>query len=340
MQRSPTLAGFRTIFRRPSFWLAEMAWRWSFGFAAVLLLIFCFFEYLDSLPVSPSDLFLLRTRQPALVSQALGHILRGSGQRLVEALIVLTLGMVAAWIGTATVGRAVTLKALLGHFSAEWGEELHDERGLRLGPLAGLGFLRVAVTLAAVVGCVAAWMLGAAASPDKDPSPGSAVLVFLAVAMLVWLAWSMMNWFLSLASVFVVTEGRDTFGALAAAGDLCRERTGSVAAASTWFGLAHVVGFVIASSVVAFPLAFAAVLPGGVVLGGMLLVTLLYFALADFLYAGRLAAYVFIAEGPEIPPPEIVPPPDSGPHLAFSVEPGGGVDPDELILSDTPPIEM
>ena len=41
--------------------------------------------------------------------------------------------------------------------------------------------------------------------------------------------------------------------------------------------------------------------PAGVVLGGVLLVTLLYFAVTDFLYMGRLAAYVAIVEMPELP---------------------------------------
>ena len=325
-QRSPTLEGFRTVFRRPSFVLAEIAWRWSFGLAATALLTFCFYEYLNTLPVSRVDLFLMRTGQPVLVWQALAHIFRGSGPRLIKALTVLTVGMAAAWIAMATLGRAVTVKALLNYLRRENADEPSGEKAWRLGPLAGLNFLRVALTLAAAVGCVAAWMLGAAASPDKDPSPGSAVLIFLTIVMLVYLAWSALNWFLSLASVFVVREGVDTFGAIAAAVALCRARTGPVVAASMWFGLAHVVAFVIATSVVAFPLGFAAVLPVGVVLGGMLLVTLLYFALADFLYAGRLAAYVAIAEGGVA---------ESSQHSALSIQRGGdGVDPDELILSD------
>lgn len=74
--RSPTLEGFRAILRRPSFGLAEIAWRWSFGAAAGLLLIFSFFEYLDTLPVSQGDLLLLRTSQPVLVSRAVVHIFR------------------------------------------------------------------------------------------------------------------------------------------------------------------------------------------------------------------------------------------------------------------------
>jgi hypothetical protein len=336
VQRSPTIEGFRAMFRRPSFVLAEIAWRWSFRLAAALLLTFSFLEYLNTLPVSRGDVFLLRTGQPGLVSQALAHILHGSGPRLVKALIVLALGMAVAWIGIATLGRAVTVKALLNYLRQEGAGEPSGEKPWRLGPLAGLNFLRAAVTLAGAVGCATAWLLGAAASPDKDPSPGSAVLIFLTIVMLVYLAWSALNWFLSLAAVFVVRQGEDTFGAIAAAVALCRTRTGSVAAASIWFGLAHLVGFVIASSLVAFPLAFVAVLPAGVVLGGMLLVTLLYFALADFLYAGRLAAYVAIAEGGDASALAAIPLlPESNQPSVLSIQPdGAGIDPDELILSD------
>jgi len=97
--------------------------------------------------------------------------------------------------------------------------------------------------------------------------------------------------------------------------------------------LAHGTAFVIATSVVAFPLAFLAVLPGSVVLGGMLLVTLLYFAVADFLYVGRLAAYVYIAEAQEIE----VPAGDTfNPPEAPILDVPQRVDPDEVILSDVP----
>jgi len=111
-------------------------------------------------------------------------------------------------------------------------------------------------------------------------------------------AWLLLNWFFSLAAVFIA-DRRDTFAALGGAIDLCWSRPGSLIAATIWFGLAHVMAFVLASSVAALPLAFAGVLPGAVVLGGLLLVALLYFAVVDFLYAGRLAAYLFMTEVPE-----------------------------------------
>lgn len=311
---SPTLEGFRALLRQPALGFAEIAWRWSFGAAAALLVTFSFLEYLDTLPVSAGDLLLLRSRQPALISQTLAHVFRGSGLRLVIALLVSAAALTFAWIGLAALGRAATLRGLVSYFRQSGNLVLlrsRTESGC-LGPLLGLNFFRAAATLAAAVGCVGALLLAGSVSSPTDPSPGSVMLIFLTMTMFVGLAWSGINWFLSLAAVFAAAEGHDTFGSVAAAAELCRTRPASVLAAGTWFGLAHLVAFVVMSSVIAFPLAFAAVLPAGVVLGGVLILTLLYFAMADFLYVGRLAAY-----------------------LGMLRPPSAQVDQDEPILSDT-----
>ena len=339
---SPTLEGFRVMFRRPSLGLAEISWRWSLGFATALLLFFSFVEYLDTLPVTDADLLLMRSRQPFLISHAIVHIFSGSAPRLIAAGILLIFAMALAWIGTASFGRAATLRALVDYFGTDKIQSacppsLGRDGAWQLRSLVGLNFFRVGVTLATIVGCVGGLLLAGLASSKADPSPGSATLIFLTMAMLVWLAWAVLNWFLSVAAIFVVAEGRDTFGALASAVDFCRARTASVLAAGTWFEVAHVVVFVVASSVIAIPLALAGVLPAGVILGGVLLVALLYFAIVDFLYVGRLAAYVAIVSFPErtLVPQTIQPSlPDSGPQYAPNPQPRIGVDPDELILSD------
>jgi hypothetical protein len=339
-RRSPTLEAFRALLCRPSFGLAEIAWRWSFGAAASLLLAFSFFEYLDTLPVSRGDLLLLRTTQPILISRAVSHIFRGTGFRAVVAAVVLVLTLGIAWVAIASLGRAATLKALVAHFCPDNISTLgHQRKSMRLRSLFTLNFFRLGATLAAAVGCLAAVLLGGAASRPTDPAPGTALLIFLTLAMLVWLAWSTLNWLLSLATIFVVADGQDSFGAIAAAVDLCRTRAGSVFAAGTWFGLAHITAFVVATSLVAFPFAFAAVLPAGVVLAGVLLATLLYSAIADFLYVGRLAAYVAIVEMPESPvSAEVLPPPSphTGEFLNPNIQSSPAVDASELILSDVP----
>jgi hypothetical protein len=340
--RSPTLEGFRAMLLRPSVGLAEIAWRWSLGAACLTLLLVSAIEYLDTLPVSSGDLLLLRTRQPLLISHAIARIFSGSALRAIETLVALAVAFSIAWLGMASLGRAATLKALLVHFrEGESPRSVHGDQGqLRLADLRallGLNFLRVAVTLAAVVGSFATFWVGGAVSSVENSAPAADFLICLALLMLVGWAWSMLNWFLSVAAVFVVAEARNTFAAIASTIDLVRRRAASVFAAGVWFGLAHVTAFLAASSIVAFPLGLAEFLPRGAVLGGVVLVTLLYFAAADFLYIGRLAAYLGIVELPEAPGvASFISPPRSSSPEAAPRTPSAGVDPEELILSDGP----
>ena len=326
------------MLERPSVGLAEIAWRWSFGAACATLLLLACVEYLNTLPVSPSDSLLLRTGQPRLISHAMARIFSGSGWRAMETSIALAVAFSIGWLGVASLGRGATLEALVAHFHERQGSR--SAAGDREKPtlpnwrsLLGLNFLRVAGTLAAVVGGFAAFLIGGAVAPLKNSVPAAAFLISLSVLALVWWAWSVLNWFLSVAAVFVVVEARDTFAAIAAAVDLVRHRFASVLAPGVWFALAHVTAFVTATSIVALPLGLAEFVPRAAVLGGVGLVTLLYFAAVDFLYIGRLAAYVGIVELPSTPAPARAIPlepersPNSGPSTA--------VDPDELILSDT-----
>jgi len=95
-----------------------------------------------------------------------------------------------------------------------------------------------------------------------------------------------------MAAVFVVARGQIRSGQLRTQVDLCLARPDQYLRRGRGSDWAHITAFVVATSVVGFPLGFAAVLPAAAVLGGIFLVTLLYFIIADFLYIGRLAAYV------------------------------------------------
>src|SRR5438270_1952721 len=156
-RRSPTLAGFQTMFRLPSLGLAEIAWRWSFGLAVTALMVFSFHEYLATLPVTPAEAFLLRSRQPALILQTITRILRGSAPRVFAAAAVLTLTLTVAWIVLASLGRATTLHALREYFRDSWsldGREglCRNTQTLTLAPLIGLNFFRAVTALTAAVG--------------------------------------------------------------------------------------------------------------------------------------------------------------------------------------------
>jgi len=325
------------MFGRPAFGLAEVTWRWSVGLAAWLLLAFFLAEYLDSLTVSRTDLFLLKTRHPALILRAMLHVFQGSGARLVEGFVVLAVCLTILWIVIAALGRAATVKALVGHFR-DMGASRREAKATpqwRMRALLGLNFFRAAAFLAAIVGCLAPLL--ALRTFREHVSSGNGVLVLIVVVVLVGWAWSTVNWFLSLAALLVVSRGQDTFGAMAAAVDLCRDRPGAVFAVGTWFGLAHLGGFTIATFFALFSLGLLRALHPAVGLVGVLLVTLVYFGLADFLYIGRLAAYLAILEFPAPPATTSLQPsgPVGGLHSAI-IQPDGAIDRDELILSDRP----
>jgi len=293
---SPTLEAFQTLFLLPSLGLAEIVWRWSFGLAVTVLLALSVREFLATLPVTGAEIFLLQTRQPPLVLQAISKIFKGSAPRVIAVLILLTPMLTAAWIVLASFGRAATLKTLFAHFRGS--DDLKD-RSWRFSPLLWLNFLRAIVLFVALLGLAGAGLLAGAASPKNDPSPGGVFLIFWMLSMFIGLAWYVLNWYLSLAAIFVIGYVKTTFGALSAAADLCHDHPGALVASTTCFDIVHAVAFVIASSASAVPLAFAEVLPGAMVLGGMILVALLYFAVADLLHVGRLTAYVFVAENPQ-----------------------------------------
>lgn len=330
-------------------------WRWSFGAAACVLLGFGFAEYLDTLPVSDVDILFLRTRHPLLISEAVSRILRGSGPRFVLAAVLLFSALAILWILFASLGRAATLRPLLEyirkracrsqtqntHIAPACVPAPETFPPVRLRSLAGLHFLRTSLALAACASCVAALILAGFISSKDDPHPGLVIFSALLVLFFVWCAWSSVSWFLSLASIFVVRQGEDTFAALSSAVGLCRDRGGPVAVVGTWFGLAHLVFFAVATSVVAFPLSFARVLPVGFVLAAVLALTLIYFAIIDTLHVARLAGYVAILEAPPpqvvaaIPAPETILPATNQSSFGAEAE-TASVDQDELILSDTP----
>jgi hypothetical protein len=346
MAISPTAEGFRAALRRPSLALAEIMWRWTAGATATALFLFGLVEYLDTLPVTNGELLFLRTRHPYLVGEAIAHILRGSLNRAVMAGLFATWTLIGLWIVAASLGRIATVRGLLDYFRKDHagtafsgGVPNDEERDVTSnvstrGPLAALlrlNFLRASVALAAVFGFVGAAILAGFASPDAHPRAGLAFFLFLPlVALICWVGWAL-NWLLSLAGMFAVRDGGEAMGAITSAVAFCRERTGAVFAVSTWTGLAHLVIFVGASTVASVPLGLAGVLPWRLVVAGVMLVTLTYLALADWLYMARLAGYVCIAETPAallvpLPPaPLPVPPPVQT-----------TIDRDEPILSDVP----
>jgi hypothetical protein len=343
---SSTLEGFRAAFRRPSLTFAEMAWRWTVGALAWMLLFFWLVEYLDTLPVTNGDAILLWTRQPLLVARAIVHILRGSLSRAMLGALFAVIALSLLWIIAASVGRAATVRALLDYFAARniagnVSTEADDAtKPQPLRSLIGLNFLRAALTLAAVLAFVGAAIVVRLALSDANPQPGLVFILFLPLVGLICIVWSVLSWLLSLAGIFSVRDGEDALGALSAAVSFSQKRSGPVFAISTWTGLSHLAAFSVATAIVSLPLALIHMAPARLVTASVILVTLVYLAVTDWLHVACLAGYVYIAEMPDAlfsctpPPLPALPPRDQ--QIAPTGPARTTIDRDEPILSDVP----
>jgi hypothetical protein len=327
---SPTLEGFRASFRRPSLTFAEIAWRWTVGAFASAVAFFGLIEFLDTLPVTRRDAALLSTRQPLLIGRAIAHILRGSLNRAVFAALLAVIALSLLWILAASIGRAATVRALLEYFQARVESDVSAETAAAdnsrpLRSLIGLNSLRVALALAAILAFAGAAILAGFASPDANPRPALVFVILLPLAGLICVVWPALNWLLSLACIFAVRDGGDVLDAISNAVSFSRERAGPIFAVSTWTGLAHLVALSVATTAVSVPLAFIQIAPWRLVIAGVFLITIAYFAVVDWLYITRLAGYVFIAEMPQAMVASMAMP---------TPQPRTSIDRDELILSD------
>jgi hypothetical protein len=203
--------------------------------------------------------------------------------------------------------------------------------------------------MAATIACFAVIIFAPLISTKEHPHPAIVFLLMIVLLSAVWLIWSSVSWFLSLASIFVVRNCESAFSALSSATTFCVTRGGPVATIGTWFGLTHVVLFFVATSVIAFPLSLTPLLPFGVVVLVIAVFTLAYCAIVDTLYVARLAGYVAILEAPILPepPPVLIARPEEPPANLIeseqtAVNAGSAnamVDQDELILGDAASVD-
>jgi hypothetical protein len=305
--------GIRRAAGDPALVLAEIGWRWAFGVAALAIVAYTVGRLLATTHLTDADLLALRSRTPMLIADAVAHILQDAWPRLATATAIVLPSLAVLWSFAASAGRAATLKALLNHARVS------------MRPMLGLSFLRASLALAGVLAWIAsAIVAGLAAVRGEQNSPAVFLLVFLALSFLVGLLWSVLNWYLSLAPVFAARDGRDSLSSIAEALRVVRQNRRAFSSVSSVFGFLRLFALVSATILGLMPLALVGMVSNWLVLALIGLVTLGYFAFADFLYVARLAAYVKIVEegirqsaaGSQ---PLVVTPPDPEPAMEGGV---------------------
>ena len=280
---TPSRAGWRLARENPKLVLIEVAWRWSFGLAALLLLLQACVSTLRRMTISDADWAVLRSFDPYKMADTVAGLVIVYGKLLSLVLVILLFAMAFLWMTAATWGRAATLKILRGSGAT--------------ATVAGLNLLRIFLLLAALA-VAALTTLGAAmlathfSSDPEEPN----VLVYFSIVILVLpvivVLWAILNWVLSLAPLFAAGE-QGVLAALSATFRSLRAQRKAYWSVSGVYGTIRGAGLVV---VIVFGLALAAAGEDKIILALLVALLLLYFFFADLLYVARLAAYLQVIE--------------------------------------------
>jgi hypothetical protein len=272
------------VVRQPALIAGEIAWRWAFGVAAWALVFLTLRQVFAGVDVSEAEYYLARRSSVFLIADACARVLVQVLPGVARAALIVAPALAVLWIVAATLGRMATLRTLAA--SAE-------RRRRVLAPLLAIHLVRALFTLAALAAFFGTIVLTARAFPNPaDPVAVSALWILFAA--LVAMCWSVVNWFLSLAPIFVMRDGRGAWDSISDSLALFRRSPGAYSSAAFWFGLFRGVALLAAFVLALVTAASASSAAAGVAVS--IVIALIYFAAADFLYIARLAAYVALGE--------------------------------------------
>jgi hypothetical protein len=307
---APFRDGFAALGHEPALLVAELAWRWCFGFSALALGIVSAGLYLDSLKVSKADQFLLGTVQPQLLAEALRHIFRGSLSRFLLEQAVLIFGLTLLWSFAAAVGRAATLRRLVAMFGT--GDE-PEPTEWHFRPIFLLQLMRAMWTQIALAVGIVLFVYGSVMAGRERPF-AAALSISFGVGLAA-LAGFYLNWYLGIAPLFCIRNGVSARDAVDQALSFSRAHSGRLFLMGVGFFLLRLVWTGTMWLVLWAPLSLVGKISDRWIALLMGMIALIYFAGADLLNLARWGSYVSLtyenlrpvpledlAPQPELPP--------------------------------------
>jgi len=279
---NPVAQSFRMVLRDPAVLLTEIGWRWSFGALATLILVLSGLSLLGSVHVSQIDRAAWRSNNPTMMAQAVASVLTDSGFSVLKQTAWVLPAISLLWCLFGAAARAATLTRLSNSdVSFRSTLALHCTRALVMW-LAGAGLVGALVMSARI------------ATRGAEPD----LLLYYALAfwsaVLIGGLWATANWYLSLAGLCCLQTDTGFFRSTGQAIRLSRTHGGDLGGISLIFGVVRLAVLAIAFVLCVLPSSLMATAPRGYT-AWVIAVSLVYFAVADFLYISRMAAYLIVA---------------------------------------------
>ena len=280
---NPITQGLRAVTRDPAIFLVEILWRWSFALLACLMVFAVGLTLLGPLHVGNAWDTAWRSRDPQRVGQLILAILLMLGTKAMIAAVGIPIAITFLWSILSALGRFVTVKRLRAGLTS-----------LRFRSILALQFLRGFVAWFSFVLLFAA-TFGEALIASRGPKP-DLLLYYLMVmpsVILIGAFWLTVNWYLSLAAIFG-REEQSFRGAFRQARQTIRLQRSDFAGTGFVFLLFRAVALLIATAICGLTSGMAGSSPQGYFVL-LMIVSLAYFVVADFLYMARMAAYLALA---------------------------------------------
>jgi len=241
-------SGFRAVLTHPLSFVAEVVSHWAASVAAGSIVFYALLSFLHSLPVSDEDAFLLQGMLPGYTSEAMKHILKGCGPKLVILALIVSISVgLLRWLAT-SASRSAVLPPLLGDLNQdkEVKEKLSNSPAVT-AVLFRLHALRIALTFTTVLANFGVLALAEAKSRvpiiEMNETQGAyshnAGIFFGIVIVLsgiVMLASSVLDWYLELSPVLAVMRATGVRDAFRDAADLAQRRARQFTTVSLFFG--------------------------------------------------------------------------------------------------------
>lgn len=281
---NPITQGLRAVTRDPAIFLVEILWRWSFAILACLLVAGVGVMLLGPLHIGHAWDTAWQSRDPQRMGQLVLAILLLLGIKvIVITAVVLPLTIALLWSILSALGRFVTVRRLRVGLTS-----------LRFRSIFALQLLRALVGWFSVVLLFAA-TFGEALVATRGPKPDLLLyyLMMMPSVVLISAFWLTFNWYLSLAAIFG-RAGQSFRGALRQARQTIRQQRSDFAGTGFVFLLFRVVILLIATAICGLTSGMVGSSPQSY-FTLLMIVSLAYFAIADFLYVARMAAYLALA---------------------------------------------
>jgi hypothetical protein len=237
---------------------------------------------MSSVTLGSNDALAWRSRDPYLVAEALVRLYDAIGGKLLKIAAVVLPVITILWTVLGSAGRTFTLNRLA-------------KREVRFRTILALHCWRAFFVWLAGVTQVVAIVFASNVSSRGSGQPD----LFLYYALVIWALlligglWATINWYLSLAAVCSAQSGAGSIQSFRQAVRFSRTHGGEFGGVSLMFAVLRLIAIAVAFVLCALPSGLVASAPN-LYTGWIVLVSLVYFGVADFLYISRFAAYMMI----------------------------------------------